>query len=146
MGIWDTYREEDRSRDYEGRRAIEAVVRNVEPGATVLHHRSSLWYMVLVEGRRRDLTLIDPFETSWVRYNDIVWPDNLDATESAARYKTDDVTGVQTARVVARTGPVYVLDPESADASRLREAGFDLVRVDENARLYELVLRRTGSP
>ena len=146
IGIWDTYREEDRSRDYEGRRTIEAVVRNVEPGATVLHHRSSLWYMVLVEERRRDLTLIDPFETSWVRYNDIVWPDNLDATESAARYKTDDVTGARTARVVVKTGPVYVLDPESADASRLREAGFDLVRVDENTRLYELIPRRTGSP
>jgi len=48
--------------------------------------------------------------------------------------------------VVVKTGPVYVLDPESADASRLREAGFDLVRVDENTRLYELIPRRTGSP
>jgi 4-amino-4-deoxy-L-arabinose transferase-like glycosyltransferase len=139
IGVRSTYAEEDRSRDYEGRREIEAVARNVEPGATVLHHRSSLWYMVLVEGRRRDLTLIDPFETSWVRYNDIVWPDPLDASQSAARYKTDDVTGVQTAREAAEKGPVYVLDPESADASRLREAGFDLVRVGENARLYELI-------
>ncbi|MDQ3910534.1 MAG: DUF2723 domain-containing protein [Actinomycetota bacterium] len=141
IGVWDTYKDVDRSRDYEGRRAIEAVAREAEPGATVLHHRSPLWYMVLVEKRRRDLTLIDPFETSWVRYNDIVWPDPLNATQSAARYKTDDVTGVQTARVAAKTGPVYVLDPESADASRLREAGFDMVRVDENVRLYELIPR-----
>ena len=142
IGVRDTYGEVDRSRDYEGRRAIEAVARNAEPGATVLHHRSSLWYMVLVERRRRDLTLIDPFETSWVRFNDIVWPDPLDAAESAARYKTDDVTGVQTAREAAKTGPVYVLDPE--DASRLRNAGFDMVLLDENARLYELVPQRSG--
>jgi hypothetical protein len=142
IGVGDTHGEVDRSRDYEGRRAIEAVARNAEPGATVLHHRSSLWYMVLVERRRRDLTLSDPFETSWVRYNDIVWPDQLDAAQSAARYKTDDVTGVQTARVATKKGPVYILDPE--DASRLREAGFDMVRVDERARLYELVPRRSG--
>ena len=142
FGVRDTYGEVDRSRDYEGRRAIEAVARNAEPGATVLHHRSSLWYMVLVEGRRRDLTLIDPFETSWVRFNDIVWPDPLDAAQSAARYKTDDVTGVQTAREAAKSGPVYVLDPESA--SQLREAGFDMDRASENARLYELVPRRSG--
>jgi 4-amino-4-deoxy-L-arabinose transferase-like glycosyltransferase len=141
IGVRDTYTQVDRSRDYEGRRAIEAVARNVEPGATVLHHRSPLWYMVLVERRRRDLTLIDPFETSWVRYNDIVWPDPLNAAQSAARYKTDDVTGVQTARVAAKMGPVYVLDPERADASRLREAGFDMVRVGENVRLYELIPR-----
>ena len=141
IGVRDTYTQVDRSRDYEGRRAIEAVARNAEPGATVLHHRSSLWYMVLVQRRRRDLTLIDPFETSWVRYNDIVWPDPLNAAQSAARYKTDDVTGVQTARVAAKMGPVYVLDPERADASRLREAGFDMVRVDENVRLYELIPR-----
>jgi 4-amino-4-deoxy-L-arabinose transferase-like glycosyltransferase len=142
IGVRDTYGEVDRSRDYEGRREIEAVARNTEPGATVLHHRSSLWYMVLVERRRRDLTLIDPFETSWVRYNDIVWPDPLDAAQAAARYKTDDVTGVQTARETAKRGPVYVLDPEGA--SRLRGAGFDMVRVDETARLYELVPRRSG--
>ncbi len=102
--------------------------------------------MVLVERRRRDLTLIDPFETSWVRYNDIVWPDPLDAAQSAARYKTDDVTGVQTAREAAKTGPVYVLDPESPDAANLRRAGFDMVRADENARLYELIPRKSGVP
>ncbi len=142
IGVRDTYGEVDRSHDYEGRRAIEAVARNAEPGATVLHHRSSLWYMVLVERRRRDLTLIDPFETSWVRFNDIVWPDPLDAAQSAARYKTDDVTGVQTAREAAKSGPVYVLDPESS--SQQREGGFDTVRASENARLYELVPRRSG--
>src|SRR5215203_5686566 len=56
-GVRDTYGAHDRSADYGGRRMIETVAGNVEKGATVLHHRSPLWYMVLVEGRRRDLTL-----------------------------------------------------------------------------------------
>jgi hypothetical protein len=143
IGVRETYAEQDRSRDYSGRRAIEAVAKNVEPGATVLHHRSALWYMVLVEQRRRDLTLIDPFETSWVRHQDIVWPDPLDATESAARYGTDDITGVETARVAAKDGPVYVLDPEGEHVPAFREAGFEVVRA-ANAPLYELIPAADG--
>ncbi|HET7269585.1 MAG TPA: DUF2723 domain-containing protein, partial [Rubrobacter sp.] len=61
LGVRDDYGARDRSEDYGGRRTIEAVASNVKEGATVLHHRSPLWYMVLVEQRRRDLTLIDPF-------------------------------------------------------------------------------------
>jgi 4-amino-4-deoxy-L-arabinose transferase-like glycosyltransferase len=137
-GAGANYAEVDRSGDYEGRRTIEAVAQNAEPGATVLHHRSALWYMVLVEQRRRDLTLIDPFETSWVRHEDLVWPDPLDARKSAARYGTDDITGVEAARAAAKKGPVYVLDPEKAYLPGFREAGFDVVRVDENVELYEL--------
>src|SRR5215218_2370574 len=64
-GVRDAYAAHDRSEDYGGRRMVRAVVSDVEKGATVLHHRSPLWYMVLVEGRRRDLTLMDPFCTSW---------------------------------------------------------------------------------
>src|SRR5829696_754748 len=48
-GVRDSYAAHDRSGDYGGRRMIEAVAGNVEKGATVLHHRSPLWYMVLVE-------------------------------------------------------------------------------------------------
>jgi 4-amino-4-deoxy-L-arabinose transferase-like glycosyltransferase len=139
LGVRETYAQQDHSRDYSGRRAVEAVANNVEPGATVLHHRSALWYMVLVEQRRRDLTLIDPFETSWVRHQDIVWPDPLDAAESAARYKTDDVTGVETARVAAEDGPVYVLDPEGKYLAGFRETGFEVADVNDEAGLYELV-------
>ncbi|HSK99205.1 MAG TPA: DUF2723 domain-containing protein [Rubrobacteraceae bacterium] len=146
VGAWGTYAEEDRSADYEGRRTIEAVTENVEPGATVLHHRSALWYMVLVEERRRDLTLIDPFETSWVRYEDIVWPDSIDAAEAAARYATDDITGVATARESAKTGPVYVLDPEKAYLSGFRNAGFEVVRAGQNTGLYELLPPRSDEP
>src|SRR3712207_2159254 len=64
LGAWFSYGGMDRSDAYGGRRAIEAVVRNAERGATILHHRSPLWYAVLVEERRRDLTLVDPFCTS----------------------------------------------------------------------------------
>lgn len=146
VGAWGTYAEEDRSGDYEGRRTIEAVAENVEPGATVLHHRSALWYMVLVEERRRDLTLIDPFETSWVRYQDIVWPDPIDAAEAAARYRTGDITGVATARETAKMGPVYVLDPEKACLSEFRNAGFEVVRVGQSTGLYELLPPRSDEP
>lgn len=144
FGAWGTYAEMDRSGDYEGRRTIEAVADNVEPGATVLHHRSALWYMVLVEERRRDLTLIDPFETSWVRFRNIVWPDPIDASEAVARYGTDDITGVATARVAAKMGPVYVLDPEKAYLSEFRNAGFEVVRVGQNTGLYELLPPRSN--
>lgn len=46
-GVGETYGAVDQSGDYEGRRQIEAVVENAKPGATVLHHRSPLWYMLL---------------------------------------------------------------------------------------------------
>src|SRR3712207_3212427 len=65
LGVREAYVEHDRSEDYAARKTIEAVASKVEKGATVLHHRSPLWYMVLVESRRQDLTLIDPFCTSW---------------------------------------------------------------------------------
>jgi hypothetical protein len=48
-GVRESYTERDRSQDYGGRLAIEVVAGNVEKGATILHHRSPLWYMVLVE-------------------------------------------------------------------------------------------------
>jgi hypothetical protein len=99
--MWISYGAMDRSDAYEGRRAVEAVARNAERGATVLHHRSPLWYMVLVEERRQDLTLVDPFCTSWDRRTDLVWPDDLNAAQSAARYGTDDTTGVEAARKAA---------------------------------------------
>lgn len=142
LGAWWTYGKVDRSEDLGGREAIEAVAEDVAPGATVLHHRSQLWYMVLVEGRRRDLTLVDPFNTSWNRFNDIVWPDPLNRAEADARYDLDDTTGVAAAKEAAKNGPVYVLDPNSLnpDKAGLRffeEAGFEAVRVD--GELYELV-------
>jgi hypothetical protein len=141
LGVRDAYAAHDRSEDSGGRRAIEAVAGNVENGATVLHHRSPLWYTVLVEGRRRDLTLIDSFCTSWDRHADVVWPDQIDAAEAADRYGTDDTTGVEAARRAARSGPVYLLANGRARLNSFREAGFDVVPVGEDHPLYELVPR-----
>ncbi len=141
LGAWNAYAPLDRGGAYEGRRAVEAVARNAEQGATVLHHRSPLWYMVLVEERRRDLTLVDPFCTSWDRRTDLVWPDDLDAGASAARYGTGDTTGVEAARRAAENGPVYVLDHGRVDYDRFREAGFEVIPAGEDRLLYELVPR-----
>src|SRR5215213_6047771 len=140
-GVRDSYAAHDRSADYGGRRMIEAVVGNVEKGATMLHHRSLLWYMVLVEGRRRDLTLMDPFCTSWDRHTDVVWPDQISADEAADRYGTDDTTGVEAARKATGTGSVYLLANGRARFEPFRRAGFAVVPVEESGFLYELVPR-----
>jgi Protein of unknown function (DUF2723) len=139
LGVREAYVEHDRGEDYAARKTIEAVASEVEKGATVLHHRSPLWYMVLVEGRRHDLTLIDPFCTSWDRHADVVWPDQINAAEAADRYGTDDTTGVESVRRAARSGPVYLLANGRARLDSFREAGFDVVPVDEDDLLYKLV-------
>jgi len=145
LGVRDAYAAHDRSGDYEGRRKILAVASKVEKGATVLHHRSPLWYMVLVEGRRRDLTLIDPFCTSWDRRTDVVWPDQVSASEAAGRYGTGDTTGVEAARKAAQEGSAYLLANGRARLEPFRKAGFDMVPVGKGRLLYELVPRRRTS-
>ncbi len=137
FGVEDTLRARDMSEDYRGREIIEAVADNAEPGSTVLHHRSSLWYMVLVEKRRQDLTLVDPWFPGRTRYTDIVWPDDLNNVATDRRYKTYDHTGLSTAREVARDGPVYILDQDSVDARPFYRAGFETTRVEGD--LFELV-------
>jgi len=144
LGVRDSYDAHDRSGDHRGRRTIEAVASNVEKGATVLHHRSPLWYMVLVEGRRQDLTLADPFCTSWDRHTDVVWPDRISAAEAADRYGTDDTAGVKAARRAAGTGPVYLLANGRVRLDSFREAGFDVVPIEKDGSLYELVPRNRG--
>ena len=142
VGVREAYIAYDRSGDYAARKTIDAVAGNVKKGATVLHHRSPLWYMVLVEGRRRDLTLVDPFCTSWDRHADVVWPDQISAARATHRYGTDDTTGVEAARRAARSRPVYLLANGRARLNSFREAGFDVVPVGDDRLLYELVLRR----
>jgi hypothetical protein len=144
LGVRRAYVEHDRSEDYVARKTIEAAASKVEKGATVLHHRSPLWYMVLVERRRRDLTLIDPFCTSWDRHTDVVWPDQISAAEAADRYGTDDATGVEAARRAAQTGPVYLLANGRARLDSFRKAGFDVVPVEKDGWLYRLVPRNRG--
>jgi hypothetical protein len=100
--------------------------------------------MVLVEGRRRNLTLVDPFCTSWTRFDDITWPD----PPGASRYNTPDPTGVETARRATRSGAVYILgrefEQQKVSVERFREAGFRVEPVGEDRLLYELVPRDAG--
>jgi hypothetical protein len=141
VGVREAYAAHDRSGDFGGRKTIDIVASNVKQNATILHHRSPLWYMVLVERRRRDLTLIDPFCTSWDRHTDIVWPEGIDAAGAAERYGTDDTTGVEAARKAAENGPVYLLANARSSLESFREAGFDVEPVGKRGALYELVPR-----
>ncbi|MBA2345130.1 MAG: DUF2723 domain-containing protein [Rubrobacter sp.] len=148
VGLPGEYARQDRSNDTEGGRTIAAVVRNAGPNATILHHRSPLWYMAVVEKKRQDIKLADPFCTSWTRFDDITWPD----PSGASRYGTPDPTGVATARKAAKSGPVYILgrefEQQKVSIERFREAGFLAVPVGDGRLLYELVPieKRSSSP
>ena len=139
LGVAGTYAQVDMSGVYRGRQEIEAVADNAAPNATILHHRSSMWYMVLVERRRRDLTIVDPFfHNTEVAYADLVWPDDIDLATTDRRYGTDDLSGVSAAKKAAKKGHVYLLDQGSTDPEPFRNAGFEVVTVKKDL-LYELV-------
>ena len=145
VGVRDAYAQNDRSGDYRGREVIEDVAENAAPNATILHHRSELWYMVLVEKRRRDLTLVDPFwHNRDIGYADIVWPDDLDLPTTDRRYGTEDFSGVAAAKIASKKGPVYVIDQDDVNFDGLHEAGFRTVHVQGS--LYELVAPTDDPP
>jgi hypothetical protein len=133
----EAYAANDRSDDYRGQRIIETVAERAEPNSTVLHHRSALWYMVLVEERRRDLRIIDPWYPSWTRYTDIVWPEDLDAAATERRYGVSDDTGVNAARAAAEEDPVYILDQEGNGFNHFYDAGFKTIHEEDI--LYRLI-------
>jgi len=139
FSVGGTYAKSDMSGVYRGQKEIEAVAENAAPNATVLHHRSSMWYMVLVEKRRRDLTIVDPFfhntDVSWA---DIVWPADIDLQATDRRYGTDDLSGAKSATMAAKKGRVYLLDQESTNLEPFRKAGFRVIVVKEGL-LYELL-------
>ena len=113
-GVPDAYADADRSGDYLGREIVEAVASGTKPNSTVLYHGRSLHYMTLVEGRRTDLTLRDPFYTAdWV--------------ERAER-------GL-------RRGPVYVLYPGATNTRLFGEAGYELAPVRDGM-LFEVVKKQ----
>src|ERR671912_189620 len=139
LGVSETSAKNDMSDVYRGRKEIEAVADNAAPNATILHHRSSMWYMVLVERRRRDLTLVDPFfHNIDVTYADLVWPADIDLATTDRRYGTDDLSGVKAAKMAAGEGRVYLLDQETTNPERFQDAGFEVVTVRAGL-LYELV-------
>ena len=127
-GFTDTYAAVDRSGDYEGRRMMDAVARETEPNATVLHHRSPLYYMILVDDRREDLTLIN----------------YLEKNAGPPRFK-----GIPEAKTALEDGPVYLLLPGENTTpyymgvedsrSLYRRVGLDLIPVDEDTLLYEVI-------
>jgi hypothetical protein len=138
LGVGNGYARNDRSDDWRGREIIEDVVQNAAPDSTVLHHRGNLWYMVLVEERRQDLTLVDPFwHNRNVEYADIVWPADLSLEETDRRYGTDDFSGVTSARITVEKGRVYIINQDDVNPTGLYEAGFRTVHVQ--GALYELI-------
>lgn len=137
LGAPEAYAANDRSDDYRGARVIETVAEKTEPNSTILHHRSCLWYMVLVEERRQDLRIIDPWYPSWTRHTDIVWPEDLDAAATERRYGISDDTGVNAARKAAEDGPVYILDQEGNGFHHFYDAGFRTLYVE--GILYRLI-------
>ena len=138
-GVGQTYAQVDRSDTDRGRQTIEAVAENVEPGATVIHNRSALWYMTLVEERRRDLTLVDPFHPSDVTTHDLLWPRDMPPEQTERVYQTGgETTGVPAAREAAEDGPVYILEQQIASGSDFTRAGFEIVPVERGV-LYKLI-------
>src|SRR5215210_6226982 len=128
IGVGQRYDTVDQSRAYMGRRTIECVAQESRRGAAVLQHRSLLNYMTLVEGRRRDLRLIEVFGPgSWAARSDL-W------VERSRRYLAK--------------GPVYILFPvvdiERSNAPSFEEAGYRLVPEGCGA-YYEVVTRRSGA-
>lgn len=139
IGVRETSAENDMTGADLGRKQVDAVAEKSAPNATILHHRSSMWYLVLVERRRQDLTLVDPYlHNTEVEYADLVWPADLNLEETDRRYGTDDFTGVKAAKIAAQKGPVYVLDSDYVpDPERYEAYGFKVEEVKKNI-LYKL--------
>jgi hypothetical protein len=143
VGVRETSAANDMSEANLGREQVDAVAEKAAPNATILHHRSSLWYLVLVERRRQDLTLVDPFlHNREAEYADIVWPADLNLEQTDRRFGTDDFSGVTSARMAAERGrPVYLLPSAYVpDPERYEAVGFKVVEVEENI-LYRLIPR-----
>jgi hypothetical protein len=119
MPLWsvgETYRSVDRSGDYEGRRIIEVVDRNTEPGATIIQLRSPLYYATLVEGRRKDLKLLSYFEAQ--------------SNEEPQTKEEKDAR----INMAARDGSLYALFPDEyyQQRQRFEEAGYRLIPVESD--------------
>ena len=110
-GVGQRYKAVDQSQDYVGWQTIECVARKTQWGATVLQHRSLLNYMMLIEGRRRDLDVVEVFGPgSWAPRSDL-W--------------------VKKSRRYLAKGAVYALFPvvdlERLNAPSFEAAGYRLI-------------------
>jgi hypothetical protein len=133
--VWEDYPRVDRSQDLEGRRILQVVAEETAPNATVLHHRSPLPYMIVVERRREDLTLISPWYPS--RNPQRVWSASGAPEDEFPSTKSVGSNGVADARVAARKGPVYALG-DGLDLCNFQNTGFSVIRVERDL-LYEIV-------
>lgn len=120
LGAAGTYEEVDRSRDHLGHRMIRAVSREVEPDATVVHRRSPLLYMQMVQNRREDIDLWD-------------WRVDHDSGEQARA--TEDLS----------RGRLYLLSPNEEVLNWFLEAGYDMAHV-EGELLYRVIPPRADDP
>ncbi len=111
--LTETYRAVDMSEDREGRRIIEIVAREAGPNATIIHHRSPLQYMQLVEGRREDVQL---------------WSFSEPQSEEK-RARAEDAL---------HSGRVYELFPSENRRRFFENAGYRLAVVEEGM-LYRVV-------
>ena len=111
LDVLDTRTEIDQSGNYEARRVLESVARTTDSGATVLGHRetSTLRYMQLVEGRRKDL------EIQTVTTRDVAYFTAL----------------------AVRSGPTYFVKPGATAVGNLSEAGYEIYPVEQGL-LYEV--------
>ena len=133
--VWEDYTLVDRSQDLAGRRIIETVAEKTAPNATVLHHRSPLPYMILVEGRRADLTLVSPWYPS---HNPMrVWSASATPDDEYPTAQSVGRSGIADARVAAREGPVYALG-KSIELCDFQNTGFSVIQVEGDL-LYEIV-------
>jgi len=125
-GLEETYHAVDRSGDYEGRRIIEVVERNVEPDATVIQSRSPLYYAILVEGRRKDLKLLN--------YGD---PQSNEERQTKEEIEAH-------INAAAQDGSLYALFPDDFTEThrRFKEAGYHLDPVEQST-LYRVVPTKT---
>lgn len=105
FGAIGTHAQVDRSQDYAGREMIRAVSQKVEPAATVVHRRSPLLYMKMVEDRREDISLWDFREPH---------------------------TQEELARVTEalHRGNLYFLMPDQDMISSFEAGGYEMVRVE----------------
>jgi hypothetical protein len=116
-GVGQRYKTVDQSHDYVGWQTIECVAHKTQRGATVLQHRSLLNYMTLVEGRRRDLDVVEVFGPgTWAARSDL-W------VKKSQRYLAE--------------GAVYALFPV-VDIERLNAPSFE-------AAGYQLIPERCGA-
>ena len=134
-GAREDYPLVDRSRDLEGRRILETVAEKTAPNAAVLHHRSPLPYMILVEERREDLTLVSPWYPS--RNPQRVWSASGAPDDEFPSVKSVGSNGIADARVTSRKGPVYILG-DGLDLCNFQNTGFSVIRVEGDL-LYEIV-------